>query len=166
MRSPVPPPEGGSMSPPTVTQRDVSRRRFLAGAATAAGALAVGGSDQAITAPLLARLERGAFPGAASSGLEHVILVMMENRSFDHFLGWLPGAHGRQAGLPYFDPAGTGHQTYALAPDFQGCGHSDPDRSEEGGRIEYDGGRVDRSLRANDGYSIGYDRQQDLPFRG
>ena len=28
---------------------------------------------------------------------------MMENRSFDHFLGWLPGANGRQAGLSYRD---------------------------------------------------------------
>src|SRR5438309_6713183 len=166
MRSPVPPQEGGSMSPPTVTQRDVSRRRFLAGAATAAGALAVGCSDQTITAPLLGRLERGDVPDAASSGLEHVILVMMENRSFDHFLGWLPDADGRQAGLTYFDPAGTGHQTYPLAPDFQGCGHSDPDHSYERGRIEYDGGRCDGWLRANDVYSIGYYRQQDLAFPG
>ena len=31
---------------------------------------------------------------------------MMENRSFDHFLGWLPGADGRQAGLTYTRPAG------------------------------------------------------------
>jgi len=23
----------------------------------------------------------------------------MENRSFDHFLGWVPGADGKQAGL-------------------------------------------------------------------
>ena len=30
---------------------------------------------------------------------EHVVVLMMENRSFDHFLGWLPGADGRQAGL-------------------------------------------------------------------
>src|SRR2546426_3707174 len=111
MRSPVPPQEGGSMSPRTVTHRDVSRRRFVASAATAAGALAVGCSDQTITAPLLARLERRDFPHPASSGLEHVILVMMENRSFDHFLGWLPDADGRQAGLTYFDPTGTGHQT-------------------------------------------------------
>ena len=36
-------------------------------------------------------------------GIEHVIVVMMENRSFDHFLGWLPGADGRQAGLVYTD---------------------------------------------------------------
>ena len=31
---------------------------------------------------------------------------MMENRSFDHFLGWLPGADGRQAGLTYLDTHG------------------------------------------------------------
>ena len=30
---------------------------------------------------------------------------MMENRSFDHFLGWAPGADWRQAGLAYPDPA-------------------------------------------------------------
>src|SRR2546430_8544278 len=30
-----------------------------------------------------------------SNGIEHVVLLMMENRSFDHFLGWLPGARGR-----------------------------------------------------------------------
>src|SRR2546422_1952616 len=154
------------MSPRTVTHRDVSRRRFLASAATAAGALAVGCSDQTITAPLLARLESGHLPDPPSSGLEHVILVMMENRSFDHFLGWLPHADGRQAGLTYFDPAGMGHRTYPLAPDFQGCGHSDPDHSYEGGRVEYDGGRCDGWLRANDLYSIGYYRQQDLAFLG
>ena len=30
----------------------------------------------------------------------------MENRSFDHFLGWLPGADGKQAGLTYLDATG------------------------------------------------------------
>jgi len=41
------------------------------------------------------------LPAPESSGIDHVVLVMMENRSFDHFLGWLPGANGRQAGLRY-----------------------------------------------------------------
>ena len=31
---------------------------------------------------------------------------MMENRSFDHYLGWLPNADGRQAGLTYRDKQG------------------------------------------------------------
>ncbi len=42
-------------------------------------------------------------PGAFSrnpqdSGIDHVIVVTMENRSFDHFLDWLPGATGIPAG--------------------------------------------------------------------
>jgi len=30
-----------------------------------------------------------------------VVVLMMENRSFDHLLGWLPGANGRQRGLAF-----------------------------------------------------------------
>jgi len=94
--------------------------------------------------------------------------VMMENRSFDHFLGWLPQADGRQAGLTYVDAAGAAHATHPLAPDYQGCGHPDPDHSYTGGRIEYDGGRCDGWLRAgaNDDYAIGYYTAADLAFLG
>jgi len=92
----------------------------------------------------------------------------MENRSFDHFLGWLPGANGRQAGLTYTDSAGVAHPTYPLAPDYQGCGHPDPDHSYAGARVEYDNGACDGWLRAgtNDIYSIGYYTQNDLAFLG
>lgn|GEM_PF-4351059 len=37
------------------------------------------------------------LPAPSRSGLDHVVLVMMENRSFDHLLGRLPGADGKQA---------------------------------------------------------------------
>ncbi|MDB4980732.1 MAG: alkaline phosphatase family protein, partial [Myxococcales bacterium] len=91
----------------------------------------------------------------ARSGIEHVVVVMMENRSFDHLLGWAPGADGKQAGLTYADVTGQPHSTHALAPDFQGCGHADPDHSYQGGRVEYDGGACDGWLRAgaNDDFS-------------
>src|ERR1700738_1446680 len=56
-------------------------------------------------------------PAPGRSGIEHVIVVMMENRSFDHFLGWLPQADGKQAGLHYADGQGVSHPTHALAPD-------------------------------------------------
>jgi phospholipase C len=136
----------------------LTRRRFLTTAAAAAGAAALG-------RPLLGVHSARA---AADPGFDHVVVVMMENRSFDHFLGWLPGADGRQAGLTYRDAAGVAHPTHALAPDFQGCGHPDPDHSYEGGRVEYDGGRADGWLRAgsNDEYAIGYYRQADLAFLG
>jgi phospholipase C len=108
--------------------------------------------------------------GNASNGkpgqFRHVVVLMMENRSFDHFLGWVPGADGRQAGLAYPDAAGALHPTHELAPDFQGCGFRDPDHSYSGGRVEYDGGRNDGWLLVNDVYSIGYYTQPDLAFLG
>ncbi|HZQ53019.1 MAG TPA: alkaline phosphatase family protein [Bryobacteraceae bacterium] len=102
------------------------------------------------------------------SAIQHIVLVMMENRSFDHFLGWMKNADGRQTGLVYQDSLGVSHSTYPLAPDYQGCGHPDPDHSYSGGRVEYDDGRCDGWLRAgeNDIYSIGYYTQADLPFLG
>jgi phospholipase C len=108
------------------------------------------------------------LPPPASSGIEHIIVVMMENRSFDHFLGWLPGADGVQQGLVFHDAQGVAQRTFRLAPDFQGCSHSDPDHSYEGGRIEFNGGACDGWLRAgkNDEFAIGFYKRQDLAFFG
>lgn len=105
---------------------------------------------------------------APRTPIRHVVLVMMENRSFDHLLGWVPGADGKQAGLTYLDRSGRPHATHALAPDYQGCGKADPDHSYTGGRVEYDNGKNDGWLRAgqNDDFSIGYYQQQDLAFFG
>src|SRR6516164_8309165 len=109
------------------------------------------------------------FPGPATlpppehSGIEHVVVVMMENRSFDHFLGWLPNADGKQAGLSYTDQTGSTQSTYHLAGDFSGCGHIDPDHSYEGARIQYNAGKMDGFLRSgNDIFSIGYYEEEDL----
>jgi phospholipase C len=105
---------------------------------------------------------------AKNTGIQQIVVVMMENRSFDHFLGWLPGANGRQAGLSYTDAAGTAHPTYPLAPDYQGCAYADPDHSYEGGRVQYDNGACDGWLRAgtNDLFPIGYYAKTDLAFLG
>ena len=110
-------------------------------------------------------------PPPAISGVDHIVVVMMENRSFDHLLGWLPNADGKQAGLTYTDSAGTSFLTAplgvgSLTPDYMGCGHPDPDHSWQGGRIEYDNGAMDGFLRAgqNDQYAIGYYVEPDRPF--
>ena len=90
---------------------------------------------------------------------------MMENRSFDHFLGWLPTADGKQAGLSYVDKNGAVNSTYHLLDDFTGCGHVPPDHSYQGGRIQYNAGKMDGFLLSgNDTFSIGYYQEQDLPF--
>lgn len=105
-------------------------------------------------------------PPPSLSGIDHIVVVMMENRSFDHFLGWLPNADGMQAGLTYLDRQGTPQQTVPLAPDYMGCAHPDPDHSWEGGRVEYNGGAMDGWLLAgaNDSYAIGYYVESDRPF--
>jgi len=139
----------------------ISRRKFLESAAIGAGAVALGRH-----ATLAKELTTSALPDPTHSGIDHVIVVMMENRSFDHILGWLPGADGQQAGLSYVDRAGLPHSTHALAPDYQGCGHQDPDHSYDGARVEYDGGACDGWMRAgdNDEYAIGYYTASDVPF--
>jgi phospholipase C len=107
------------------------------------------------------------LPSPERSGIEHIVVVMMENRSFDHFLGWLPNADGKQAGLSYADLAGVNHPTYHLGNDFTGCGHVDPDHTYEGGRVQYNAGKMDGFLRSgNDIYSVGYYHERDLAFFG
>jgi phospholipase C len=142
-------------------RRHVSRRQFLRQTAASAGALAVGGRT-------IARAVQSAvtLPAPAESGIDHVIVLMMENRSYDHYFGWIKKTDGRQEGLAYPDTAGVLHPTMRLAPDFQGCGHPDPDHSYAGGRIEFNGGACDGWLRAgtNDDYAIGYYTDADLAF--
>ncbi len=118
------------------------------------------------------------LPSPDQAGFEHVVVVMMENRSFDHFFGWLPNANGQQGGLIFKDSAGTSHTTHALAPDYQGCPFLDPGHSYSDGRVQYDGGVCDGFLfsgsdatttnpnQANDIFAIGYYGKSDLPFLG
>lgn len=141
-----------------ISGRRPSRREFIRQTTLAAGALGLAGP--------LTRAMPSSLPLPQESGIDHIVVVMMENRSFDHYLGWVPGADGRQAGLTYVDAAGAEHPTHHLAPDYQGCGHPDPDHSYLGGRVEYNDGACDGWLRAgqNDRYAIGYYTEADLRF--
>ena len=145
-------------------QAGIGRRHFLRTATTAAGFFALGGPGRWGSAVA----QTAMLPSPDTSGIEHIVIVMMENRSFDHFLGWIDGADGRQAGLTYVDAFGTPHRTHPLAPDYQGCGHSDPDHSYTGGRVEYNNGACDGWMRAgdNDEYAIGFYKKKDLAFLG
>ena len=129
----------------------MNRRTFLKTGAVAA------------TGPLLSELASA----ADQPDIHHVVLVMMENRSFDHLLGWLPNADGKQAGLQFPNPSGGVNQTFELAPDFTGCSYTDPDHSYSGGRTEVNNGQMNGFLldTSNQLNAIGYYRAQDLPFR-
>ncbi|MFJ7945100.1 alkaline phosphatase family protein [Streptomyces sp. NPDC096354] len=89
-----------NIEPPSIesprNELRVTRRRMLQTAAVTLGALAVGGVTD-----LLGAAEAGAaeyvlpqgFNGDMSD-LKHVVILMQENRSFDHYLGQLPGVRG------------------------------------------------------------------------
>src|SRR3954453_15421748 len=142
----------------------LTRRQLLLGtAATAAG---VATTRAAAGTSATVRRHRSRLPRPAHSGLDHIVVVLMENRSFDHYLGWLPGANGKQAGLSYPDNAGTLHPTHHLT-ERQGCGFNDPDHSYAGGRLQLNNGRVDGVRRGtNDAPALGYSPKSDLPFYG
>jgi phospholipase C len=149
-------------------EEHLRRRDFLGRTAMAAG-LAAGWST-ALPANVLvaeaARLQRErALPSPRNLPIDTFVVLMMENRSFDHYLGWLPGADGRQAGLSYVDRSGKTLSTRPLTGEFQGCGHPDPDHSWDGGRRQLDGGRCDGFLQTgNDEFAISYYKEGDLGF--
>lgn len=148
---------------------DLSRRTLLktSGALGAAGLLAGAGLEHGVLGSPSFATTTAALPAPAASGIDHVVVVMMENRSFDHFLGWLPGADGKQSGLSFTDRYGLRHITHHLG-EYASCAFNDPDHSYEGGRIELNNGRCDGWLKAgeNDSLAIGYYTQPDLAFLG
>ena len=138
----------------------LTRRRLLLATAGSAAGAALGG---AAASPLPTADE---LPRPRQSGLDHIVVVMMENRSFDHFLGWVPGADGRQAGLVYRDNEGRRHHTHHLTTR-QGCGYNDPVHTYIGGRVQFNHGRCDGFARGgNDEFALGYYTRDDLPFYG
>ena len=153
---------------------DLSRRGFLTGAtgaATFAGLAALGlsacgssgktGSSDQTTAQTLA------LPDPKKAPFDTVVVVMMENRSFDTMLGWLPGANGKQAGLSYLDSTGKSYDTWHLAPDWQGCQFQDPFHLWQSVATQFDDGKVDGFLQTQpvgDQFPIGYYVEQDLPI--
>ncbi|HVV50692.1 MAG TPA: alkaline phosphatase family protein, partial [Polyangia bacterium] len=118
----------------------LTRRSFLR--LTGASGLAVTGAE--LLSRAAARAGSAISPRGAN-GIQHVVVLMMENRSFDHFLGWLPGADGRHD-LVFEATDGNFYPNYPLAPDFQGCGYSDPDHSWEGFLVQHNFGKMDGFL--------------------
>ena len=137
-----------------LTLNMATRREFLAGvAATGLTAGRVLPSRQP---------KRPRLPEPSESGLDHIVVLCMENRSFDHYLGWVKGAAGRQRGLEYLDEEGIAHATHHLAT-YTGCGSNDPSHSYNGGRIQLNGGACDGFRRgSNDDLALGYYTRDDL----
>lgn len=165
----------------------VDRRTFLRRAGlVATGAAASGG----VLAACSGKSPTTTFDSvidhpARESGIDTVVVLTMENRSFDHLLGWLAtdeeyldNARRRNGGgfridgrqdLTYRDPKGRPFATSLLTtnglePDpFRGCTHPIPGHGWESGRAQLSGGFLGAGT-GNDEYAIGYYRGDDVPF--
>jgi len=172
----------------------VDRRAFLGRAALLGGAAMVGPKLLSACTSSDGDGDGGASAPGFTSILEHpasdapidtVVVVMMENRSFDHYFGWLANDEafqesGRSRYGGDFTVAGMLDQTYR-APDgaevatthwvgvegesdpWRGCGHPDPGHSWDAGRVQRDAGFLADGS-GNDRYAIGYYLDDDLPF--
>ncbi|MCU1459057.1 MAG: alkaline phosphatase family protein, partial [Actinomycetia bacterium] len=155
---------------------DISRRTFLGATAASAAlvALEAGRSPRAFAAKPPATgskptRARKPLPPGSKAPFDTVVVLMLENRSFDHLLGWVPGANGKQAGLTYPDLTGAPAATYPLGTDFQGCTEKDPWHTWETMVKHYNRGKVDGWLQTQttgDHFPIGYYEEAQVPVLG
>jgi len=159
-----------------------TRRNFLRQTAAFTG-------GAKIVSTLLASIERASAidPPDASSFLdaEHVVILMQENRSFDHAFGALRGVRGfndpRAVTLPDQKPVwlqtNAAGETYApFRLDFKGSKatwlgslpHSWPDQTDARNHGNHDGWleakRSDREDCAGMPFTMGYYDRRDIPF--
>lgn len=104
--------------------------------------------------------------------IEHVIVVMNENRSFDHYLGRLPQAgkadvDGWPAGFSNLDKSGVKVTPHHLTSP---CLPIDPPHNWDAMHAKWNGGKMDGfvtsgAVNGSDGhYALGYYDEADIPF--
>jgi phospholipase C len=74
--------------------RGITRRQFLAAAAASGAGLVSAGCSRGGSSSIVTRSSAVAPAGSDIGAIEHVIFLMMENRSFDHYYGTYPGVRG------------------------------------------------------------------------
>lgn len=95
--------------------------------------------------------------------IRHFILVMQENRSFDHYFGTMPGVEGIPAGASYLDETGA---TVTPFHDTDYC-VDDPHHGWGDSHRQWNDGANDGFGTANGGDGrrvFGYLTEEDIPF--
>ncbi|MYV71698.1 phospholipase C, phosphocholine-specific, partial [Streptomyces sp. SID2131] len=155
---------------------EMSRRRLLALGGGALGAAAAGSLlPPSLQAAMAAEPHSGGL-----SAVRHVVILMQENRSFDHYFGTLRGVRGfgdRNAielpsGRPVFEqPAGAGKTVLPFPirdaaetqkKDLQYIG--DLDHSWGGGAKAWHGGWMDGWVSAKTAATMAYYDRRDIPL--
>ncbi|HEX4287686.1 MAG TPA: phospholipase C, phosphocholine-specific [Trebonia sp.] len=152
----------------------VSRRRLLQAGGALAGAAVVGAGATQILGASRARAATGTI-----ADLRHVVILMQENRSFDHYFGTLQGVRGfadkqaltYQGGTSVFDQPDKSRTDHGyLLPfhmdstkvDAQNAG--DLDHSWSGDHSARNGGLWNDWVAAKTEQCMGYFTRADLPF--
>ena len=162
-----------------MTPAQPTRRAVLAGLLAGAGALALPAVAGAPSRHRLRRpdsrpdLLRPAGTPDPLIPIEHVVVVMMENHSFDNYFGMLPGRGLPAADGFTFDAAGRptatnlrvdGTPVRAFAMPTYCQPEHEPNQSWNGTHIAVDGGKMDGFVRASGDVAMGYWDEADIPF--
>ena len=149
----------------------LSRRDFLERTAYAAGLAGVASLPPSLLLAEAAdaQARRNRLPSPRNIEIDHFVILMMENRSFDHYFGWLsgeadavqqqsfPNEQGQQVETRHFKTLGSG------GDEYKGCGHPDPGHGWDSGRAQLQGGFLAEGA-GNDDYALTYFNQGELPF--
>lgn len=143
-----------------------------------AGAVAVGARVAGADPVNLALPSLGIETRPARTPVQHLVVVMMENRSVDHFLGWYGAENDdfdaiQESAFPDLRQ-GPGGPLVPTAPwgergdgNFHGRGHPDPSHGWSGGRLERRLGNCDGWLdpgTGNDEFALSTYDAADVPI--
>src|SRR3712207_128276 len=149
----------------------LSRREFLERTAYAAG---LAGAASLPAGTILAEEARAShkasrLPSPRNVPIDHFVVLMMENRSFDHYFGWLAGQADAKQNQTYTSPSGQRVPTRHFKTlgsggmEYKGCGHPDPGHGWESGRAQLQGGFLAAGS-GNDEFALAYYDEGDLEF--
>jgi len=156
-------------------RRDFLRRTaYTAGLAAASSALPL---DTLLGQAARTRALASGMPSLSTMPIDHFVVVMMENRSFDHYFGWYADKADAVQARTYPDPDAGGapvetrHASFMGAGQWQGCGHPDPPHDWEGGRDQLGSARTDTTVEpdgflsgASDEFALSYYDEGEVPF--
>jgi phospholipase C len=155
----------------------VDRRTFVKGALAGAGLLSARAHGASADPVNVALPSLGTQLRPARTPVEHLVVVMMENRSVDHYLGWYGqenDAFDAHSDATYRDlRQGPDGPLVATEPwgargrgNFHGRGFADPSHGWGGGRTERNGGACDGWLdpsTGNDEFTLSTYDAADIP---
>lgn len=148
---------------------ELNRRRFLqlAGGTAAFAAL---NESIARAASLPAKRRTGTI-----EDVEHVVVLMQENRSFDHYFGTMKGVRGfgdprpvtLPGGKPVWHQKGGGKEVLPFHPDADNLGMqfiAGLDHDWAGGHKAFNNGAYDQWIPAKSERTMAYLKRDDIPF--